>query len=391
MKKILLTFTVSFMIFNTSLPQIKPPSVEKKPAELKIHGSTRIDNYYWLRERENPAVIDYLNRENEYTNSIMRETEPLQEKLYNEIVGRIKKDDSSVPYYKNGFYYYQRYVADKEYPIYCRKKENLQADEEIILNANELGEKYKFYSAAQLSVSPDNNFLSFGEDTVGRRQYDIRFKNLTTGEILTERLVNTTGNSVWANDNKTIFYEKKDEALRSYKIFKHTLGNDPELDKEVYHEADETFVTFVYKSKSDKFIIIGSYSTLSTDFRILNADNPDGKFAIFNPREKDHEYSIDHLNGKFYIRTNFNAKNFRLMETPETKTLKENWKEIIPHRDDVLFESFELFNDYLVLQERKNGLVQLRIKKWDGSIDKMIEFDEETYAADLTSNVEPGN
>jgi oligopeptidase B len=389
MKKTLLTLTLSIMAFNATLSQIKPPGVEKKPKELTLHNHTRIDNYFWLRERENPAVIDYLNSENEYTKEILKETEPLREKLFNEIVGRIKKDDSSVPYFKNGYYHYYRYERGKEYPIYCRKKENLQNDEEIILDANKLGEKYKYYNASGLSLSPNNKLLAFAEDTVGRRQYDILFKDLITGEILIDRLINTTGNAVWANDNQTVFYEKKDEALRSYKIFKHKLGTDAVLDEEIYHEADETFGTSVYKSKSEKFIIIYSYSILSDEFRILNADTPDDKFILFNPREKEHEYTIDHLNGNFYIRTNFDAKNFRLMVTPETKTTKENWKEIIPHHEGVLLANFELFNDYLVLQERKNGLIHLRIKRWDATIDKYIDFGEETYAASISANYVP--
>jgi len=390
MKKTILTLTLSIMAFNTSLSQVaKPPQVEKKPKELILHEHTRIDNYYWLRERENPEVIEYLNKENEYTNEVMKETKPLREKLFNEIVGRIKKDDSSVPYFKNGFYHYYRYEKGKEYPIYCRKKENLQNDEEVILDADKLGEGYKYYNAVGLSISPNNKLLVFAEDTVGRRQYDILFKDLATGKIVPDRLTNTTGYAVWANDNQTVFYARKDKTLRSYKIFKHKLGADSALDEEVYHETDETFSTSVYKSKSEKFVIISSYSILSNEYRVLNADTPDGKFILFNPREKEHEYSIDHLNGNFYMRTNLNAKNFRLMTTPENKTTKENWKEIISHRDDVLLENFELFNDNLVLQERKNGLTQLRIKRWDESIDKYIDFGEETYAAFISANYVP--
>lgn len=390
MKKTTLILFINFMAFNiTSSQIIKSPSAEKKPEKLTIHGHSRTDNYFWLRERENPAVIEYLNKENEYTKEIMKETEPLQEKLFDEIVGRIKKDDSSVPYFKNGYYHYYRYVEGKEYPIHCRKKGDLLSDEEIILDANVSGEKYNYYSAIGLSISPNNNILSFGEDTVGRRQYDIMFKDLVTGKILEDRLTNTTGTSVWANDNKTVFYVRKDDALRSYKIFKHTLGTDSMLDEEVYHEADETFSISLYKSKSEKFIIIYSYSTLSGEHRILNADTPDKEFVVFNEREKEHEYSIDHLNGNFYIKTNFNAKNFRLMVTPETKTSKERWEEVIPHRSDVLLENFELFNEYLVLQERKNGLIQLRIKTRDEKTDKYIAFNDETYDASISVNYVP--
>jgi oligopeptidase B len=375
------------MFFNNSITQqTKIPAAEKKPEKLTIHGHTRIDNYYWLRERENPAVIDYLNEENEYTKEILKNTEPLQEKLFNEIVGRIKKDDSSVPYFKNGYFRYFRYEEGKEYPIYCRKKETLENKEEIILDVNELAKGFNYYSASGLSLSPDNSILSFGEDTLSRRKYDILFKDLKTGKILSDRLPNTTGYAVWANDNKTVFYTKKDDALRGYKILKHKLGTDPSTDEEIYHESDETFSTYVKKSKSDKFIIISSYSTLSNEYRFLNADTPDGKFILFNPRERKLEYSIDHLNDNFYIKTNLNAKNFRLMVTPETKTAKENWTEIIPLRDNVLIEDFELFDNHLILQERKDGLTQIRIKSWDDAVDKYIDFGEQTYSAYISEN-----
>lgn len=390
MKTILLILALTFMNYSNLLSQkIKPPAAEKKPVELTTHGHIRIDNYFWLREKENPSVIEYLKKENEYTKMVMKTTEPFQDKLFNEIVDRIKKDDSSVPYLKKGYFYYHRYEEGKEYPIHCRKERNLNNQEEIILNVNEIAGKYKFYNAIGLSVSPNNNILAFGEDTLSRRQYDILFKDLVTGDNLPDRLTNTTGNTIWANDNKTVFYTKKDETLRGYKIFKHILGTDSIFDEEVYHEADETFSTSVFKSKSEKFIIISSYSTLSNEYRFLNADNPGDEFTLFHIRERELEYSIDHLDGNFYIKTNFDAKNFRMMVTSENNTSIENWKEIIPHQNDVLLENFELFNDYLVLQEIKNGLHQLRIKSRDESVDKYIDFGEETYSASISSNFEP--
>jgi oligopeptidase B len=379
------------MIFTNSFSQrdeIAPPVAKKHPEKLTIHNHTRTDNYFWLRERENPEVIKYLEKENEYTKAVMKDSETLQEKLFNEITGRIKKDDSSVPYLKNGYYYYNRYESEKEFPVYCRKAASPDAVEKVILDVNILAKGLKYYQAVGLSVSPDNNILAFGEDTLSRRKYDILFKDLKTGQMLPDRLTNTTGSTVWANDNKTVFYVRKDDALRAYKIFKHKLGNDPKLDEEVYHESDETFSTYVFKTKSEKYIVIGSYSTLSNEYRFLDANNTEGEFILFCPREREHEYSINHLNDKFYISTNFNAKNFRLMETDESKTAKENWKDIIPHRDDVLLEGFELFNDYLVLQERKNGLTRIRIKRWDGKSDKYLEFDEETYSAFISANYE---
>ena len=382
----------------TSMNQIvlDTPVAKKEAKELTINGDTRIDNYYWMKlsdeqknaknpDQQTQEVLDYLNAENDYTKGKLKHTEAFQEKLYNEIVGRIKKDDSSVPYKDNGYFYITRYEKGKEYPIYSRKKENLEAEEEIMLDANVEATKYAFYRAGGLSVSPNNKLLSYGEDTLSRRIYTIKFKNLETGEMLDDVIPNTTGRAVWANDNKTLFYSVKDDALRSYKIFKHKLGTDASQDEEVYHEADETFGTYVYKTKSDKYIVIGSYQTLSSEYRILNADTPDGEFQIFQPRERDHEYSIAHFEDKFYIRTNLDAKNFRLMETSETATSKDNWKEVIGNRDDVLFEGMDVFKDYLVLSERKNGITQLRVMPNQGA-EHYIEFQDEAYMAYTSTN-----
>ncbi|QCR24709.1 S9 family peptidase [Pontibacter sp. SGAir0037] len=368
--------------------QPQAPGAKKQPKELTAHGHTRIDNYYWLNERENPEVIAYLNAENEYTKQMMAHTEDLQKKLFDEIVGRIKQTDESVPYKKNGYFYITRYEAGKEYPIYARKKGSLNAAEEIMLNANERAKGNSYYAAAGLNVSPNNQLMAFGEDTVSRRKYTIRFKNLATGEILPDKIPNTTGGAVWANDNKTIFYTMKDAALRSFKIFRHTLGTPTSQDKEVYHEADETFSTFVFKTKSDKYVIIGSSSTVSQEYRFLDASNPNASFKVVQPRERGLEYSVDHFGDNFYIITNKDgATNFKLMQTPVNKTGKANWKEVIPHRPDVLLEGIEIFKDYLVLDERKNGLTQLRVKKWkDPKTDYYIDFGEETYTAGVSIN-----
>ncbi|PVY43095.1 S9 family peptidase [Pontibacter virosus] len=371
---------------NAAQPQ--PPVASKKPKELTAHGHTRTDNYYWMNERENPEVIAYLNAENEYTKQVMADTEALQEKLFNEIVGRIKQTDESVPYKKNGFFYYTRFEAGKEYPIYARKKGSLDAKEEIMVNANERAEGKSYYAAAGMNVSPDNRLVAFGEDTVSRRQYTIRFKDLQTGELLPDRIPNTTGGAVWANDNKTVFYTMKDPSLRSFKIFRHTLGTPTSQDKEVYHEADETFSTFVYKTKSEKYIIIGSSSTLSQEYRFLDAANPTATLKVIQPRERGLEYGVDHFGDSFYIRTNKDgATNFKLMKTPVGKTTKENWKEVIPHRADTYLEGTEIFKDYLVLQERQNGLTQLRVKKWnDPKTDYYVDFGEEAYTAGISVN-----
>lgn len=367
---------------------IKPPVAEKIGKELTIHGHTRIDDYYWLNERENPKVLEYLTAENEYKNEVMMHTEELQEKLYNEIVGRIKQTDTSVPYKKDGYYYYTRYEEGKEYPVYCRKKGSLEAEEEIMLNVNETAEGHSYYQVTGLSVSTNNNLVAFGVDTVSRRKYTIHFKNLETGEFIGDEIPNTTGRAVWANDNKTVFYATKEETLRPFKIFKHVLGADVSGDKEIFHEADETFETFVTKSKSKDYLFIVSYSTLSSEYRYLGANLPDGEFRIIQPREKTLEYSVEHFKDRFYIRTNFEAKNFRLMETPVNKTSKENWKEVIPHRKDVLLEEFEIFGNFLVVNERKNGLPNLRIIRWDGKDDYELDFGEETYTANISVNPE---
>jgi len=373
---------------NINPPAVQPPVAKKLPKELIMHGDTRIDNYYWLNERENPEVIDYLNAENEYTQYMMADTKELQEKLFNEIVARIKQTDESVPYKRNGYFYYTRYEAGKEYPVFVRRKGEMTAPEEVMLNANERAEGKSYYAPAGMNVSPDNLLMAFGEDTVSRRQYTLRFKNLKTGEFLPDMIPNTTGGAVWANDNKTVFYTMKDPSLRSFKIFSHTLGTPVSTDKEVYHEADETFGTFVYKTKSEKYIIIGSGSTLSQEYRFIDASNPNSAFKVIQPRERGLEYSVDHFGDSFYIRTNKDgATNFKLMKTPVTKTTKENWTEVIPHRKDTYLENLEIFKDYLVLQERREGLTHMRIKKWnDPKTDYFVDFGEEAYTANISIN-----
>ncbi len=384
---------ITLLLITTGCTQMKekpvPPVAEKKPKELTIHGHTRVDDYFWLRERENPEVIAYLEAENAYTEAMLEHTKPLQEKLYQEIVGRIKQTDESVPYFWNGYHYYTRFEEGKEYPIYCRKKGSMEAAEEIMLDVNKMAEGYDYYQVVGLEVSPDNTWLAFGVDTVSRRKYTIYFKNLKTGEILDENIPLTTGGSAWANDNKTLFYSVKDpQTLRTYKIFRHTVGTDPKHDQMVWHEADETFSTGVYKTKSQNYIMIGSWSTLSTEYRYLDADDPNGDFRIIQPRERDHEYSVDHFGDHFYIVTNWKAKNFRLMKTPVERTRKRNWVEVIPHREDVLLEDIEIFKNHLVLEERKDGLTQLRIRRWDGSKDEYLDFGEAAYTAYISTNPE---
>jgi len=311
-----------------TMKDIQPPDAKKQPKELTIHGDTRIDNYYWLNQRDNQEVIDYLKAENEYTEAMMKPTEDFQEALFQEMKGRIKEDDESVPYLKNGYYYYFRYEEGRQYPIYCRKKGSLEAEEEIMLDVNQMAEGYSFYRVAGLSISPNNKLLAYGVDTVSRRKYTIYVKNLETGAIYEDAIPMTAGLAVWANDNQTLFYTQKQEGtLRSHKIFSHVLGTSSEKDREVFHEEDETFNTTVYKSKSEHYIMIASTSTMSDEYRYLDADHPDGEFRIVQPRERALEYSVSHFGEDFYMVTNWNARNFRLMKAPVGNSRKENWEE----------------------------------------------------------------
>ena len=370
---------------NRQNEEMNAPVALKKEKQLTLHGHTRTDPYYWLKERENPAVISYLEEENRYTQS--RINKDLEKKLYDEIVARIKQEDSSVPYLDNGYYYYTRYEAGGEYPIYCRKKGDLDADEEIMLNVNEMAEGHAYFQVGGWSVSPDNRKLVFGVDTLGRRKYTLQVKDLESGEKWKDEIPMTVGYASWANDSKTFFYAQKDDTtLRSHKIFRHGLGNQPEQDELVYHEKDATFSTFVFRTKSDRYIVIGSSSKLSDEYRFLDADNPAGKFTIIQSRKRELEYSVEHFRDKFYIRTNLDAKNFRLMEAPVTSPALENWKEIIPHREDVYLKDMELFDDFLVLSERREGLTHLRIISRETGGEHYLDFGEEVYLADLSIN-----
>lgn len=362
--------------------------IEKK--ELTKHGDKRQDNYFWLNQRENPEVVAYLKAENAYTKSMMIHTDTFQEKLFKEITGRIPQTDISVPYLENGYYYYTRFEEGKEYPLYCRKKGILDASEEIMLDVNQMAKGHSYYAIGSFQVTEDNRILAFAADTVSRRIYTIYFKDLTSGEILPDKIDSTAGNLAWAGDNRTLFYATKDESLRMDKIWKHRLGGEAGKDHLVYNEGDVTFETFVYKTKSRKYLVIGSESTLSDEYRLLDAGNPDGVFAIFQPRQPNLEYDIAHSDDRFYIRTNYKAVNFRLMETPRDKTGIENWKEVIPHREDVLLEEFDVFNGFLAIQERKDGMKTLRI--FNGSdLDYYLKFDEQAYTVTLGENPEFGS
>ncbi|MGV9002724.1 S9 family peptidase [Flavobacterium sp.] len=369
--------------------KIQPPIAKIIPKELEKHGDVRLDNYYWLNDRENPEVIDYLNQENEYYQQSTAHTKQFQAILFEEMKARIKEDDQSVPYFYNGYWYITRFEIGKGYPIYARKKESLEAKEEIIFNCNEMAKDFSFFNMAGLSVSDDNKWISFGVDTVSRRQYTIQIKNLETNEILPLQIENTTGGATWANDNKTFFYSRKDEqTLRPDKIYKHILGSNPAEDEVVYYEKDETFDVSVYKSKSRKYIIIDSDSTMTSEYRTLLASNPQGKFKVFQKRKRGLEYSISHFEDSFYIVTNKDdATNFKLMKTPENETSHENWVKVIPHREQVLLEAIDIFKDYLVVSERYNGLNQIKIMPWKGKA-YYLPFEIETYMAYTTTNID---
>lgn len=367
---------------------IKAPKAKKQAVVLRKHGDERIDDYFWLRDREDPEVIDYLNQENQYNKEMTGHTREFQENLFREMKGRIKEDDASVPYKLNGYWYMTRYEKGKDYPIFSRKKETLENPEEILFDVNEMAKGFEYYKLGGLSVSPDNRRISFAVDTVGRRQYSIHVKDLTSGEILPVKIENTTGGATWANDNKTLFYARKDEeTLRSDRIYKHELGKSTSEDELVFHEDDETFQTYVYKSKSRKYIIIGSSSTLTCEYRFLDADEPEGAFRLVQPRIRGIEYSISHYGEYFYILTNKDAAtNFKLMKTPVKNTGVDHWVDVIPHRKEVLLEDVDLFRDYLVISERSDGLNKIRIQGWDKKEDYFLPFDNETYTAITGTN-----
>ncbi|MCB0447150.1 MAG: S9 family peptidase [Gelidibacter sp.] len=369
---------------------VLPPKAKRIPKELIAHNDVRVDDYFWLNDRKNKEVIKYLNDENEYYDAMTSKYRDFENSLFEEMKARIKEDDESVPYKYNGYWYIVKYETGKDYPIYIRKKDTLENPDELLFDCNEMAIGHDYFKLVGLSVSPDNSMISFGVDLSGRRNYTLQVKNLVTGEIMLDAIKNTTGSSTWANDNKTLFYTKKDlKTLRSDKIYKHKLGSTTKKDALVFHEKDDTFGVAVYKSKSRKYIIIACYSTLTNEYHVLNANTPDEPFKVFQERVRGLEYSISHYDNHFYIVTNLNdATNFKLMKTPETATQLANWTDVIPHRDNVLLEDIDIFKDFLVISERTNGLNLIRIKSWDNSEDYYLPFDNETYSAYTSTNVD---
>jgi len=370
---------------------VEAPVARVEPTELVTHGTTRVDDYYWLRERENPEVVEYLTAENEYLDAGLAHVADLRETLFDEIVGRIQEDDQSVPYRSRDYYYQTRFEEGSEYPIHVRRAGAMDAPEEVMVDVNNLAEGHEYFAASVgvLGISEDQRILAFGTDDVGRRKYTIRFLDLETGEFLADEIPDVTPNVAWAADNRTLFYTRQDpETLRWYQVYRHELGTDPATDQLVYEESDPEFNVSVSRTKSREFIFISAYQTLSTEYRFVSAADPLSEFQVILPREADHEYSVDHFGDHFYFRTNDGAPNFRLVRAPVTDASRSSWEEVVANRDDVLLEGFDIFRDHLVIEERKEGLVRLRVKPWNGDGEHYVEFDDPAWMAFTTSNLE---
>lgn len=380
-----LILTVFYSQNLNIMSQIVEPKAPKKEHVFEEFGNKRIDNYYWMNQRDSEPVMKYIQEENDYTLDVMKDTEELQNELYLEITGRIKEREESVPYFFNGYWYYSRYEEGKEYQINYRKKSSLDAQEEVLIDQNELAKDKAYFALGGLQVSPNNKLIAYGYDDISRRQYKVRIMNIETGILFDEVIENTAGSAYWANDNNTLFYVVKDpQTLRTYKVMRHTLGTNQKEDVVVYEEKDDTFDAYVSRSKSGKYIWVQSQSTLSSEVMFINADRPTSELIIINKREDDHEYEVSHHNEHFYIKTNWNAKNFRIMKCSVDNFSKDKWEELIPNRENVLIEDFELFDEYLVVEERKEGLVNLRVINKKN--EHYINFGEPTYYASLGNN-----
>lgn len=368
---------------------MNPPKATLIDKILEIHGDRRIDPYFWMNERENPDVITYLEEENSYCDFVMKDTEDLQQQLFDEMKARYKEDDQSLPYFFNSYWYIVRFEKGKEYPIFSRKKDTLDNEEEILIDVNVLAEGQKFFEVGSVAVSPDNQLMSVSTDNFGRRIYTLQFKNLKTGKILQDQIANTTGKAVWANDNEHVFYIRKDKSLRAFQVYMHQLGTDSSQDVMVYHEEDDTFDVNLFKSKSLEYIFISSSSTISDEQRFIPADNVLASWKIVQPRTKDLEYSVEHFGDEFYIITNADgATNFKIVKTKLNEPGMKNWVDVIPHRKDVLLEGFEIFQNYLVLEERKEGLLQIRIIDNQQHTEHYLPFSDPTYTAYIGLNLE---
>lgn len=391
MKHFCFTLITTLTLYSMTQAQSPvPPKAAIKPKELTTNGHTRVDNYYYLNERENPEVIKYLNAENTYLDQVLAPVKTLQDKLFTELKGRIKEQDESVPYKDSNYFYYTRYITGGEYPIYCRRNGSMQGTEEIMFDGNALAKGHNYYQLGGYEISDNEELAIFSEDTVSRRLYTLRVKNLKTGKLYAEAIPNTEGGSVaWAADNKTLFYVKKDpQTLLGYQVYRHVLGTDAKTDVLVYEEKDNQFYMGLHRSKSKKYVeIVSDQNGVATEYQLLDASKPTAAFTTFLPRQKGHEYDIVHYQTKFYVRTNWKAENFRLMEVPEGKTAdKTAWKEVIPHRPDVYLGNMDVFVNHLVLGERKAGLTNIRVINQKTKADEYLNFGEPAYVAGIGYN-----
>lgn len=358
-----------------------PPIAPIKPTELTLHDHTRVDNYFWLRERENPDVIAYLEAENEYTQAMMGHTEGLQERLYAEMIGRIQETDSTAPYKHGDYYYYSRTVEGLQYDIYCRKQGSPDADEEVLLDLNELAKAYDYLKLGVFAVSPDHKLLAYSLDTTGGERLTLFVKDLENGRLLPDQIEDTSYAVVWANDNKTLFYTKNDATWRSYKLFRHTLGTPVADDVEIHHETSERHSVYIGKTRDQHYLILHVRSIETSENHFLDANDPTGDFQPIAPRRSGHRYRVDHRNGRFYIRTNRDgATNYKLMTTPVDQPDEANWQEFLPHRDDFLLEDMDLFARHLVVHGRNNGLQTITIHPFGEDDSHEVEFPEPVYA-----------
>lgn len=365
-----------------------PPVAEKKPEEIAVHGDTRVDDYYWLRERANPDVIAYLEAENAYTEAMMAHTEQLQENLYQEMVGRIQETDETAPVPVGDYYYYSRTEEGKQYSIYCRKKGSLDGAEEILLDLNELAQGHDYLNLGVYKVSPDHRLLAYSLDTSGSEDYVLYVKDLATGELLPDQIPNTYYSGEWGNDNETLFYTTKDEAKRSHQVWRHRLGTAVGQDELLYHEQDELFRVFLYKTKDRRYIVTTSASMETTEQHVLQAEAPAGSFALVQQRQKGLRYYVEHRSGTFYILTNDDAPNFRLMTAPAASPQRERWQERIPHREKVKIDDVDLFARHLVVYERENGLRTMRIANLETDAVHYLAFPEPVYTYAQNGNPE---
>ncbi|WP_026997846.1 S9 family peptidase [Flectobacillus major] len=368
------------------LDSLKTPVAAIKPHIMTLHGDTRIDNYYWLNNRENPEVIQYLEAENAYTEAVMASTKVFQESLFQEMKGRMKEQDESVPYKDGNYYYYSRYIEGGEYPLYCRRCGSMDSPEEVLIDGNALAKGHEYFNIGGYEISDNETIMAFGVDTVSRRNYTLYFKNLTTGEIYSDEIPNTEGGAyAWAADNQTIFYLLRDQqTLLASKVYRHTLGTPISEDVLVYTENDPQFYMGLGRMKSKKYLIsVSDHNGVSSEYRLLNATNPTGIFEVFYPREHGLQYYIEHFGDKFFIKTNADeATNFKLMQVEEGKTTdRANWQEIIPHREDTYLDGMDVFKNHLVLTERNNALMQIRIINQSTQQEHYINFGEPAYEA----------